>query len=54
MYAVSMARNLDVQVVNKQVRQFRIPQWCPATIKDINSAYIKLQEMCLSGIILLV
>lgn len=49
MYAVSMARNLDVQVENKQVRRFRVAEWCSATVKDIHNAYHKLQELCLSG-----
>ena len=49
MYAVSMARNLDVQVENKSVKKFKIAQWCSATVKDINQAYLKLQELCVSS-----
>ena len=40
MYAVSMARNLDVQVENKQVVQFKIPEWCSFSVRDIHIAYI--------------
>ena len=48
MYAVSMARHLDVQVENKQVIQFKIPEWC--SFSDIHIAYIRLHSLCISGI----
>lgn len=50
MYAVSMARNLEVQVENKQVTHFKIPNWCTGTAKDIQNAYMKLHELCTTGI----
>ena len=52
MYAVSMARNLDVhvQVENKQVVQFKIPEWCSFSVRDIHIAYIRLHSLCISGI----
>ena len=50
MYAVSMAKNLDVQVENKQVVQFKIPEWCSFSVRDIHIAYIRLHSLCISGI----
>ena len=47
MYAVSMARNLDVQVENKQVVQFKIPEWCSFSVRDIHIAYIRLHSLCI-------
>ena len=47
MYAVSMARNLDVQVENKQVVQFKIPEWCSFSVRDIHIAYIRLHSSCI-------
>ena len=47
MYAVSMAINLDVQVENKQ---FKIPEWCSFSVRDIQIAYIRLHSLCISGI----
>ena len=46
MYAVAMARNLDVQVENKLVRQYRVQEYVPATAREVQSAYSKLMEVC--------
>ena len=49
MYAVAMARNLEVQVENKQVKQYRVQEWVTATAKDVQSSYSKLMEVCTIG-----
>lgn len=49
MYAVSMARNLEILVENKQVINYKINNWCPATAKDIQSSYMKLMDVCISS-----
>jgi hypothetical protein len=49
LYAVSMARHLDVQVENKQVINYKMHEWCPATVRDIHNSYSKLMDVCLSG-----
>ena len=49
MYAVAMARNLEVQVENKQVKQYRVQEWVTATAKDVQSSYSKLIEVCTIG-----
>ena len=46
MYAVAMARNLEVQVENKLVRQYRVQEYVPATAREVQSAYSKLMEVC--------
>ena len=47
MYAVAMARNLEIQVENKQVINYKINEWCEATAKDVQASYSKLMEVCL-------
>ena len=49
LYAVSMARNLDVQVENKHVEQFDVNERCGFSVKDIQSGFTKLQELCQPG-----
>ena len=44
MYAVSNTRNLDVQVENKQVVQFKIPEWCSFSVTDIQIEYIRIYQ----------
>ena len=46
MYAVAMGRNLEVQVENKLVRQYRVQEYVPATAREVQSAYSKLMEVC--------
>ncbi|XP_019856165.1 PREDICTED: myotubularin-related protein 10-B-like [Amphimedon queenslandica] len=46
MYAVAMARNLEVQVENKLVRQYRVQEYVAATAREIQTAYSKLMEVC--------
>ena len=49
LYAVSMARNLDVQVENKHVENFDVNEKCGFSVKDIQSGFLKLQELCQPG-----
>ena len=49
MYAVSMARNLDVQVENKHVHYFDINSQCGFNAKDLQAAYLRVQELCTVG-----
>ena len=35
MYAVAMGRNLEVQVENKLVRQYRVQEYVPATAREV-------------------
>lgn len=49
MYAVAMARNLEVQVENKQVKPYRVQQWVPATAREVQLSYSKLMEVCTVG-----